>query len=107
MVRELRSISRDTRGALDSATRGAREQLLREVMARVQTLRLSLGRHDRARLRGYAEPLRQWKEILEAEAKRIAQQREVVGELPMRYMAGAVLERGANSFTGRQDIFGA
>ncbi|MBA3530894.1 MAG: ATP-binding protein [Ardenticatenales bacterium] len=105
LFRELRSISVDAAGAMMARTRAAREKLLRTLVERLQKERIALGRSDRARLHGHAEGLAQWQHVLEAEAKSVAQQREAAGEIPMRYSAGAVLERGAAAFQGRDDLF--
>ena len=104
---ELRSISADTAGALAGMIRETRIQGLQTQIKRLQKQRLKLGRSDRAKVRGYAETLVQWQRVLEAEVARLGQERTLIGELPMRYSAGAVLEPGAASFQGRDDLFRA
>ena len=104
---ELRSISADTAGALAGMTAEARQQGLQTQIKRLQNLRLQLGRNNSTKMRIYAEPLIQWQRALEAEATRVAQERALIGELPMRYSAGAVLEPGAAAFHGRDDLFRA
>jgi hypothetical protein len=105
LLTELRSISADTAEAMGAATREARESKLRAQVERLRKQRLALARNDRARQRGYAEALEQWQRVLEKEAGAVAEQRAAAGELPMRYVAGGVLQAGSPAFQGRDDLF--
>lgn len=105
LLKEFRSISNDTAGARAATTRDAREHQLQEQVKRLREQRTLLSRSTQARGRGYAETLAQWQQILEDAAERVAHERTTLGELPLRYVAGKVLETGAASFYGRSDLF--
>jgi hypothetical protein len=105
LLAEFRSISQDTAGALAATTRETREQGLRTQIKRLREERTSLSRSTNKHVRGYAETLEQWQRVLEAEATQVAQQRTRIGELPVRYVAGTVLQAGTFTFRGRDDLF--
>ncbi len=105
LLAELQSISRDTGGALAAATRETKEHNLRTQIERLRQQRTRLSRNDQARVRGYAEALEQWQRLLEEAATQVTRQRAQIGELPMPYMAGAILPTGSFTFRGRDDLF--
>ncbi len=105
LLAELQSISRDTGGALAAATCETQEHNLRTQIERLRQQRTRLSRNDQARVRGYAEALEQWQRLLEAAATQVTRQRAQIGELPMPYMAGAILPTGSFTFRGRDDLF--
>jgi hypothetical protein len=100
-----RSISSDTAGALAASTREAREQQLKTQIERLRKERTGLASKAKERVRGYAETLARWQRVLEAEVAKVSQEREQVGELPLRYVAGQVLSAGTATFRGREDLF--
>jgi len=104
LLEQLRGVSADVSGALDAATREAREESLRSQITRLQSQRTLLGQAGRV-LASYAPPIQQWEQLLAKAATAAAQERRDVGELPLRYAGGNVLEPGAPSFQGRTDLF--
>jgi len=106
LFKELCTISSDTAEALTSQTRIAREQQLRRQITRLREQRAIMANSANKRVRGYAETLQIWQQVLEQEVAKVAQEREQIGELPIPYRAGTPLQTGNTAFHGRDDLFG-